>query len=133
LPFILPILLPDLAVTFVTGQPLSAKVGSRFSVVDSIANQGAVSAPASTTRIYLSKDTIKGPGDVIIGSHTVPALSPSGQAGEATSGAAIVAIPINTAPGAYHVIACADDTNLVKESSEANNCRAVIAAMQVTK
>ena len=96
-------------------------------------HHGAVSAPASTTRIHRSKDTIKGPGDVIIGSHTVPALSPSGQAGEATSGAVIVTIPINTAPGANHVIACADDTNLVKESGEANNGRAVIAAMPVTK
>jgi hypothetical protein len=35
-----------------------------------------------------------------------------------------VTIPSSTAPGAYYLVACADDTNGVTESNENNNCLA---------
>jgi subtilase family serine protease len=31
-------------------------------------------------------------------------------------------VPVDLAPGKYHVIACADDSNNVAEANENNNC-----------
>jgi hypothetical protein len=41
-------------------------------------------------------------------------------------------IPSSTLPGTYFVLASADDTVLVAESSEANNCRTSNTAVVVT-
>jgi hypothetical protein len=68
-------------------------------------NKGAVSASASRTRYYLSKDTAKGARDLLIDTRAVPALTPLGQAGNLSSGSALGTIP-NTVAGAYHVLAC---------------------------
>jgi subtilase family serine protease len=42
-----------------------------------------------------------------------------------------VTIPTATAPGTYLLLACADDTKLVVESDEGNNCRASASAVIV--
>jgi CARDB/Beta-propeller repeat len=130
--FTVQVALPDLAVISLAGQPQSSKAGNKFTMFDGTHNGGAVSASASTTRFYLSKDSSKGPGDVLIGSHTVPALGPSGQASNLFGGSAVVTIPASTTAGTYLVLACADDTNVVKETNETNNCLAS-TTMQVTK
>ena len=86
-----------------------------------------MSAGASTTRYYLSTDTAKGNGDVLLtGSRMVGILGASGF----STGAATVTVPSATAPGVYRVFACADDLKVVKELSEINNC--TIAATSVT-
>jgi CARDB len=118
--------LPDLVETSASVLALSVGPGGSFSVPggsfsvrDTVQNVSPVSAPDSTTRYYLSIDLAKGAGDVLLtGSRAVAALAPSG----ASTGAATVTVPAATAPGTYHVLVCADDTNLVKEVNE-NNCR----------
>ena len=61
-----------------------------------------------------------------MGSRGVPGLAP----GEASTGTVIVIIPSTTLARTYFLLACADDTKVVKESNENNNCRA--SATQVT-
>jgi hypothetical protein len=46
-------------------------------------------------------------------------------------GSTLVTIP-NVAAGPYHVLACADDLNAVKEVSDTNNCTASVGVIQVT-
>jgi hypothetical protein len=41
-------------------------------------------------------------------------------------------VPRSTAPGPYRVLACADDGRRVRESNEANNCRAAGREVRVT-
>jgi hypothetical protein len=56
---------------------------------------------------------------LVTGGRTVPIPAPS-----AASFASIgVTIPSTTLPGTYVLLACADDTKLVAENTEANNCR----------
>jgi hypothetical protein len=56
----------------------------------------------------------------------VPALA----AGAMSSAGINVTVPANTIPDAYYLLACADDTRLVRETSETNNCEA--SATRVT-
>ena len=76
-------------------------------------------AGPSITRYYLSKDSVKNAGDImLIGSRTVPAINPA----TSVAGSVLVTIPPSTAAGVYVVLACADDANAVKETIETNNC-----------
>jgi len=120
---------PDLIESALSNPPASAARGSRFWVSDTARNQGAASARSSTTRFYLSLDQGRGAGDVLLsGSRSVRRLG----VGLTSSGSTRVRIPAGTAPGLYYLLACADDTLLVQESNELNNCRASSSQMQVT-
>ena len=112
---------PDLVTSTIGNPPASAVLGTSFSVTDAVQNAGVVSAGASTTRYYLSVDTVKDAGDVqLSGYRSVPVLA----AGAVSSGSVTVAVPTTTAPGTYRLIACADAGLVVKESNDANNCLA---------
>jgi hypothetical protein len=88
-----------------------------------------VSAGASTTRYYLSKDVFRGAGDLLLtGSRAVAALGPLGS----VSGSATVTVPSGTTPGVYYVLACADDLDVVKELIEQNNCNVAASTVTVT-
>jgi hypothetical protein len=118
----------DLAVSGVTA-PAGAVVGVSFSVTDTTANQGGGSAPATKTRYYLSKDTVKGKGDKrLTGERSVPILGP----GASSSGSATVLIKAGTPGGAYFLLACADDTAKVAESDETDNCLSSTSQMTLT-
>ena len=98
-----------------------------FSVTDTAKNNGAATAGASTTRYYLSLDTVKSSGDKLLtGSRAVPSLA----AGVQSSGTVTVTVPSTTALGSYFLLACADDAKVVAESNENNNCKA--SATKVT-
>jgi subtilase family serine protease len=115
--------------TSVSDPPALVAFGGSFSVTDTVTNQGAVSAKASTTRYYLSTDTIKGSGDkVLTGSRSIPALEP----GAVSTGTLTVTVPTTTAFGMYYLLACADDSALVAESNEVNNCIASNIAVEIT-
>jgi subtilase family serine protease len=43
-----------------------------------------------------------------------------------------VTVPAAAAPGTYTVLACADDTNVLNESDEDNNCRVSATSLVVT-
>ena len=121
---------PDLVETAVTDPPANATAGSGFSVTDTAQNNGAVTAAASTTRYYLSLDTVKGGASdkLLTGTRPVPSLGP----GITSSGSVTVTIPTNTASGSYFLLACGDDTAGVTETNETNNCKASANKVTVT-
>jgi len=131
---LIPVALPDLVVTGVSEPPQTVKAGGQFSLFDNTVNVGQLESASSTTRYYLSKDGIKGAGDVLLspGRPIIPLL-PNGQNGNISSGFVVVTIPASIAAGTYRVLACADDLNTVKEASETNNCKASFGAVQVTR
>ncbi len=109
--------------------PPAAAPGTTFPVTDTVQNQGAATAGASTTRHYLSLDALKDAGDTLL-SHTrsVPGLGASA----ISTGTVTVTIPSGTTLGNYFLLACADDTDAVAESNEANNCLAS-STLQITR
>jgi subtilase family serine protease len=114
---------PDLMELFVSNPPQGPLMpGNSFAVTDTVKNQGNVAAIASTTRYYLSEDNAKGGGDILLtGSRAVPVL-PVG--GPPLMGTVTVKIPAGAAAGTYYLLGCADDTGLVSETDENNNCTA---------
>ena len=86
----------NLIETAVTNPPGSAWRGGRFAVTDTAKNTGTATAGASTTRYYLSLDTLKNGGDKLLtGSRAVPSLAPAAR----SSGTVTVTIPTTTALG----------------------------------
>ena len=78
---------------------------------------------------YLSLDGLKNVGDrLLTGYRTVAGLA----AGVSSSATTSVTIPPSTPTGDYFLLVCADDTFLVMESSETNNCRVSAATLRVT-
>ncbi len=117
---------PDLIATAVSNPPTTITPGGTFSVTDTAKNIGTVTAAASTTRYYLSTTTAKSGGHLLTGSRAVPSLAPSAT----SSGTVTVTVSAGTAAGTYFLLACADDTLVVPEINESNNC--IASATQVT-
>jgi len=115
---ILQIAIADLLESAVSFGTVSA--GS-FQVTDTVTDSGIVGVPASVTRFYLSSNTIKNTkAQLLNGSRAVPAIVAGGN----STGTTTVSVPAGVAVGSYYVLACADDTNLIIESNENNNCAA---------
>jgi uncharacterized delta-60 repeat protein len=110
---------PDLtaAVRGITG---TLRAGATISVQDLTSNPSVVTAPQSTTGYYLSTDNRLDATDVRIGSRAVPALAAGGSS--LASGQAVV--PAGRLPGAYFILAVADDPKVIVESNEGNNTNA---------
>ena len=108
--------------------PATKKRGTTFTVTDSTQNLGAVGAGASATRHFLSLDPVKSTNDILLGTRSVPAVTP----GPGHPGTITVTIPGTTASNAYYVLTCADATSVVAETNEANNCTASAATMTIT-
>ncbi len=119
---------PDLTELSISAPPATATVGSVFSVTDTVKNIGTGNAAASYTRYYLSLDAIKNAGDILLTpSRSVGALAVAGS----STGTVSVTIPTTTAVASYYLLACADDTAVVAESNESNNCIASGAKVQI--
>ena len=113
--------LPDLVTTALSAPPATSRPGGRFTLNSTVHNQGNIDATASSLRFYLSIDTSKGAGDVLLtGNRAIPILVPGG---DSTANKQLT-IPSATASGTYFVVACADDLAKVAESDETNNCLA---------
>lgn len=109
----------DLAESALSSPPVALNRGSAFTVDDTVRNRGTINAGASETRFYLSTDTVHDAADIRFGgSRLVPALA----AQAISTGAATITVPSATPIGNYSVFACADDTRLVVEGNESNNC-----------
>jgi hypothetical protein len=120
---------PDLQAVPLDNPPTTATAGQTIQVQDNTFNEGLVAAAASTTRFYLSVDSVKGAGDILLtGSRSVAALA----AGSNSNGVTTVVIPSSTAPNTYRLLPCADDLNAVIETIEANNCRASVGTVVVS-
>ena len=117
----------DLAVTALTNPPAVAVPGTPISVTDTVRNNSGFAAGSSRTQYYLSLDALKNAGDKLLGGRNVSALTPGGESTATVS----VTIPANTLLGSYFLLACADDTGLLLESNEADNCRASATKVQV--
>ncbi len=110
----------DLSVSALSA-PSRAAVGSAIVVTDTTTNPGVVGAVASVTAFYLSANSTLDATDVRLA--PARAVGPLA-AGAASAGAANVIIP-EIAPGAWFLIANADDDGLVDEMAESNNARIV--------
>jgi photosystem II stability/assembly factor-like uncharacterized protein len=120
---------PDLVISSVSNPPAAAAAGSRITIIDTVLNQGDGLAGASSTRYYLSINTVKDGADVLLtGNRSVTALEPT----QSNSGSKPVTIPSGTPGAAYYVLACADAASKVTESDEGNNCTASSTTVNVT-
>jgi subtilase family serine protease len=121
---------PDLVEVSVSNPPATVRRKASFSATDTVRNQGTGGAAASTTRYYLSVDTVRSSDDRLLGgSRAVPALA----AGAQSTGTASVKVGNAVPVGSYFLLACADATDVVAETTDANNCVASATKVTVTK
>jgi subtilase family serine protease/subtilisin family serine protease len=106
----------DLIVSALSG-PVAASAGQSISVSDTTRNQGGGVAPASVTQLFLSSNSTLDASDIGLGSRAVPALA----SGASSSGSTTLVIPAGTAAGSWYMIATADGSGVVPETSEGNN------------
>ena len=111
--------LPDFQIASVSA-PASAARGRAISVTAQVRNAGAVSAPASIMRFYLSLDGSIDSTDLLVASRDVAALA----TGASVTLTTTMTIPKTVAPGTYRIIAVIDPTSSVPEQNESNNVRA---------
>jgi subtilase family serine protease len=109
---------PDLDVTSLSA-PSSAIAGTAISISSTVKNLGAETAPASTTRFYLSTNTAFDESDTLIGEQAVPALTMNASHASST----VVTVPSGMT-GKRYIIAVADGVGAIVESSESNNAQA---------
>ena len=101
----------DLPAASISGAP-----GAPLLVTDVTRNQSSIAVGASTTRFYLSQDTILDPSDTPLGSRAVPPLA----AGEASTASNSLLLPAGVA-GAHYIIAVANADGSVQEVDGDNN------------
>ena len=117
---------PDLIVSVVTA-PATAVAGSTFTVTETTKNQGDGDSGGSTTRFYLSTNSTFDGGDQVLGTRTVAAVAADASDTATTS----LTLPADTTAGTYYVIAQADATSAVVETTESNNTKASSTTMKV--
>ena len=118
----------DLIETAVSNPPASVRRGGHFTVTDTVKNQGGTASGPSVTSYFLSSDPVKSAADRALDNHrSVPALA----AGASSTGSVSVHVPSGTPRGTYFLLACSDQTAVVVESSNSNNCRAAMTSVIV--
>ena len=122
------VVLGDLAATAVSNPPAVTSPGASFTVTDTVHNPSSVAVAASVTRFYLSINSVRDAGDVLLtGTRSVAGLA----SGATSTGQKTVTIPSAIAEGPYWLLACADDTAKVRETNDVNNCMASSSAVTV--
>jgi hypothetical protein len=94
-----------------------------------IGNRGAATAKASATSFLLSLDGTPSTDDIALGPAFVKTRA-VGRNRTAPAEAVLAAPPLRE--GAYRLIACADVTRRVKETSEKDNCRASAGTLRIS-
>jgi hypothetical protein len=111
---------PDLVVRSLASPPASITPGAALGSGFTVANRGTRRARASTARAYLSRDSRKGKGDLLLlRASSMPPL----KRGKAARRSGTFTIPRSTTTGRWFLIVCSDDTRRVRETNERNNCR----------
>ncbi|MGE5827844.1 MAG: CARDB domain-containing protein, partial [Micromonosporaceae bacterium] len=118
---------PNLAVTALSDPPPLATPGSPLAITDTVRNRSIVAAGKSRTQYYFSPDPVKSTQDKLLGGRKVAAL---GGKQESTATVSLT-IPAATVLGTYYLVACADDTQLVEEMKEGDNCLASTTTVEV--
>jgi hypothetical protein len=111
----------DLTVTALTTTPPAPALapGTTFRVTGTVQNAGTAPAGPTKTRYHLSRDAARSADDVqLTRTASVTGLAP----GQSRVGTLTVTIPSVTPLDTYYLIACADDTKVVLEIDEENNC-----------
>lgn len=111
---------PNLVVGSVSNPPAGGSPGGSFTVTDTVVNKGRGTASASKTGYFLSTDNRAGNDVKLKGARRVGKL----RRGTKSKGRATVTVPASIKPASYFLIACADVTRSVAETSEKDNCRA---------
>ena len=107
----------DLVVSAFTA-PSKGGAGLPLAIAETTRNQGTGTASPSTTRYFLSVNSLFDTGDTpLTPDHGVPQL----EAGIGHSAAFSIAIPQNTPTGSSYLIAKADATSVVAETNKSNN------------
>jgi len=107
---------PDMVVSSLTA-PSVTGAGATIAVSVTTKNQGTGRAQPSTTRFYLSDNTVLDALDVVLAEQSVPELAP----GALSSASVAMTIPEGTAVGKRYLIAVADADDVLGESNENNN------------
>jgi hypothetical protein len=106
--------------------PSSILRGGKFTVADTVINDGVASSTSSVTRYFLSAAGTSGPR--LTGERSVGKLAPA----QTSSGSRSVTVPTSTPPGTYRLIACAGVKMSVRDADEANDCLASTGTVVVT-
>jgi subtilase family serine protease len=136
---------PNLVEENVTVTPgtVSASTGS-VTLTETVHNIGNATAGASRTRLYVSTDATKSPDDVMllpgcvypyyrsINSLIAGDISPSSISAQMCYRDTSTNTNQRLAPGTYHIFACADDTKIVAETVENDNCTEATTTITVT-
>jgi len=112
----------------VTKRVTASYAAGMVTAAATIKNKGVKKAPASRVSFYLSTDVRQSGDDTALGSARVRGLKP--KRSKPVSGR--FAVPAPVAPGAYHVVVCADSGGAVKERKETNNCKGSAATLTIT-
>jgi cysteine-rich repeat protein len=121
----------DLVVSALGDPPASRAAGDAFSVADAVANLGHRTTPESVLQFFLSQDELPGGNDLPLERSRTRVIREL-HGGGASSAIDELTIDPTTPPGDYFLLACADATGAVAESSESNNCRASTTRVTVT-
>ena len=107
--------------------PIRATPGGQVVVTDTVTIRSLGAARRSTSRYYLSRDARWSTSDVrLAGRRTAPRLLPR----RSSRGSARVRLPVLVAPGAYRVLACANDLR-ASRSARRTTCRAASKPLTV--
>jgi subtilisin family serine protease/subtilase family serine protease len=109
---------PDLAVSTLT-VPTTAAPGATVEASFTVKNQGGGGAGPSVLEFYWSANSSLDASDTVLGRTDVGTLAPNGT----RSGQMPLVIPADTTLGTYYILAKADSTNAIAESSESNNTK----------
>jgi hypothetical protein len=119
----------DYVVSALGNPPAAAVNGATFSIAVTVRNSGGAAAEAtSTTRFFLSLDTVVGGDRALARSAVVPPLA----GGTSDTQTLDMVVPGELASGSYFLLACADRGAAVPEVDEHNNCRASAGTVALT-
>ncbi len=135
----------DLRVTSASVDKTSVVEGAKITVTHVVKNGGDRDAGPSTTRVYLTRNAAASLAErrtsstdprssltdlLLQGNAAVAAVAIGARR---SVGAVKFTVPPGIPAGDYKVLVCADDLGKVKESEEANNCKAAAPVVSVTE
>jgi hypothetical protein len=119
---------PDLLVSAVNVPSSAVAAAATWELGATVVNTGTAAAAESSLEYWYSSDGALDAGDVLIGTHQVPALSPGSSCVDTWSATYAVA-DSGGGSGSHRIFVVADAGGVVPESDEANNTRSAAVAV----